>query len=641
MNDYRGRGTPRCTDHYISDYYTKEKHQSHCRGDVWAERVHLHKPVQDWEIVPVSPGSECFYIINPNKPELCWRYLSAQEACDEKYLKLVGADATEGLRQWRFIGDIQESVSGLPSPSPSPSPSPAPSSSGSCQDTCDAPTTDEFTKLQGIVDSLGSSLKEIQDVLQGEVPALSTKLDNLEKQVAAMPICSCPTPTPTPTPTPSPSPSPSPSPNPSPSPSPDPPTPPSKPQSVSIISSQSGSLTIGWTDGTPAGNPQEYYKAFCVNAGGSCSDTPVGIPATGLPKFNINHEIKGLNKATTYDCFVVAYNSVGEVCSDKATGTTKTTITEYGTPEGIVLYKTSQNEYVAWIKDYNMKVTPNPSRLTYCTVNKATWQFLGCSYFYNSDLRGPSGVVIYQPPTGSPQDKPLVISVQAGTGNTFTCVLDEKYGIDYVSGPNNLNQPGARDIALYKPSGGSTTYAYVSDNYGGSAYKEIVKYPLDSFGGNGGKIVTQGAATKGDIWGMYVDESNHRLYYVVAGGTDTSYVCALSTSNGDVTSCQQAYPSGTPYLDVPKDILIDSTSTYAYISDQKGIMLCDVNSADGKLTNPRTTGSGFNQPYGMEITPDNTKMYVVSTTGGPGEAGGYVSLCSINGDGTLSSCTIM
>jgi len=377
-----------------------------------------------------------------------------------------------------------------------------------------------------------------------------------------------------------------------------------------------------------------------------------GIPKNGLPINQGSETIRGLTKDTTYSCFVVAYNTAGQVCSDAASGLSKTksTITEYGTPEGIALYKTNKNQYVAWITDYNTKVTPNPSRLTYCTVDSTSWQFLGCSYVYNSDLKGPSGIVLYQPPSGSLQTKPLLISIQVTIGNSLSCVLDETYGINDACGLNNLNFPGARDIALY--TAGGKTYAYTTDKYGGSGTAEIVKYEIDSFGDNGGRVQTQTNVSPADIWGIYVAQNQNRLYYV-ASTNQKAFVCDLDTNSGSVlAACQEAYPAppATPLLGFAKDILLDdNTPQHAYISDQNGIILCNVNSGDGKLSTCQSTGTGFDYPYGMYIVPgaSNTpntgnKMYVVSTRGSPGEAGGSVSICDrdIN-TGVLSSCQVM
>ena len=124
MNYYTGKGEPKCKDYYMADYYDKK---GACSDDPWAERVHLHKEAQEWTLYPVPDRDECFYIVNDNKPEGCWRFLSARKDCDDPYVRLAAGDDGSGNQRWKLV-HVDPSPPPSPSPpSPSPSPSPVPS----------------------------------------------------------------------------------------------------------------------------------------------------------------------------------------------------------------------------------------------------------------------------------------------------------------------------------------------------------------------------------------------------------------------------------------------------------------------------------------------------------------------------------
>ena len=122
MNYYTGKGVreTKCKDYYMADYYDKK---GACSDDPWAERVHLHKEAQEWTLSPVPTRDECFYIVNNNKPEGCWRYLSARNDCNDPYVRLAAGDDGSGNQRWKLV---RVDPSPPPSPSPSPSPSPVP-----------------------------------------------------------------------------------------------------------------------------------------------------------------------------------------------------------------------------------------------------------------------------------------------------------------------------------------------------------------------------------------------------------------------------------------------------------------------------------------------------------------------------------
>lgn len=105
-NYYGGSGTVRCVDHYIADYSEKK---DACKESEWADRVHLHKDRVKWTLKPVT-GTECFNVINAEKPSGCLRYLSAQTNCNNRYLHLTGSDTGSGLERWKFvkIGEVPE-----------------------------------------------------------------------------------------------------------------------------------------------------------------------------------------------------------------------------------------------------------------------------------------------------------------------------------------------------------------------------------------------------------------------------------------------------------------------------------------------------------------------------------------------------
>ena len=133
-NDY---SQAKCTNHYIDDYSEKK---DACKGTVWSDRVHLHKFPGEWTIKPAKgTNGKCFNIINHEKPVGCLRYLSANDNCKERHLKLVAKDDGQGLQQWKLVR-----VGGS-SPSPSLPGSTCVSTGPACADCCKS----KFEKMDG------------------------------------------------------------------------------------------------------------------------------------------------------------------------------------------------------------------------------------------------------------------------------------------------------------------------------------------------------------------------------------------------------------------------------------------------------------------------------------------------------------
>ena len=83
-------------------------------------------------------------------------------------------------------------------------------------------------------------------------------------------------------------------------------------------SSDGNNATIGWNDSDPSGDPLEEYFINCVLDGETCDE--VGITAgpfnaTGTAGALNSGDITGLADATTYNCYVIASNDAGDVCS--------------------------------------------------------------------------------------------------------------------------------------------------------------------------------------------------------------------------------------------------------------------------------------------------------------------------------------
>lgn len=112
-NYYTGSGEPRCKNHYLADYSEKK---DACKDSEWADRVHLHKDRVKWTLKEVKGTGGCFNIINDEKPAGCLRYLSAQENCDDRYLKLVGKDDGSGLQRWKLEKVGSPTKPSVPSP---------------------------------------------------------------------------------------------------------------------------------------------------------------------------------------------------------------------------------------------------------------------------------------------------------------------------------------------------------------------------------------------------------------------------------------------------------------------------------------------------------------------------------------------
>lgn len=73
-----------------------------------------------------------------------------------------------------------------------------------------------------------------------------------------------------------------------------------------------------WTDGS-AGDPQETYSLKCVASGSLCTATAVGTVPDGLYRGDgaaySGAPVSELTPGVDYDCFVLAINSVEQVCS--------------------------------------------------------------------------------------------------------------------------------------------------------------------------------------------------------------------------------------------------------------------------------------------------------------------------------------
>ena len=93
---------------------------------------------------------------------------------------------------------------------------------------------------------------------------------------------------------------------------------PGAPTSVVTTALTATSWVPTWTDGS-LGNPQETYTLKCVASGSLCTATAVGTPVTGIARgagsTYSGTAVTGLTPATSYDCFVIAVNSVQDVCS--------------------------------------------------------------------------------------------------------------------------------------------------------------------------------------------------------------------------------------------------------------------------------------------------------------------------------------
>lgn len=101
------------------------------------------------------------------------------------------------------------------------------------------------------------------------------------------------------------------------------------PSNLQEASISNETVTIDWTDGLE-GNPVETYTVKCVQGTGT-SCTSSGAETTGLSRGSQQGTVYGLTPNTTYECWVIAENQVGSVCS--ASPLQITTWIEAGQPD--------------------------------------------------------------------------------------------------------------------------------------------------------------------------------------------------------------------------------------------------------------------------------------------------------------------
>lgn len=88
------------------------------------------------------------------------------------------------------------------------------------------------------------------------------------------------------------------------------------PSNVDIAGRTGTSLIVSWEDNMRRGNPEEVYDIRCVTPGSPCLSTPA---LTGGP-FQREYPFRNLGAITlvpgdVYDCYIVAINPTGLVCS--------------------------------------------------------------------------------------------------------------------------------------------------------------------------------------------------------------------------------------------------------------------------------------------------------------------------------------
>jgi len=94
-------------------------------------------------------------------------------------------------------------------------------------------------------------------------------------------------------------------------------TPAGKPTDVATdaLLSDATSWYVDWKDGA-VGDPQETYTLKCVAQDAGCQAT-TEAETTGIVRGTESGEVDGLSVGTAYDCYVIAVNAAGSVCSDK------------------------------------------------------------------------------------------------------------------------------------------------------------------------------------------------------------------------------------------------------------------------------------------------------------------------------------
>eukprot|EP00889_Picochlorum_renovo_P002829 jgi/Picre1/29859/NNA_005241.t1 len=136
---------------------------------------------------------------------------------------------------------------------------------------------------------------------------------------------------------------------------------------------------VTWDDGA-LGNPEENYSVNCVDSSGSTKCTDSGIQVTDISRGTEFANVTGLDPNTTYSCWVIAENIVGNVCSPLPV--TNRTWIQAGEPTSFVQGQIdSTSVEFSWVD--GLEGYPSETYSITCTTNTAA-----------TDCTNPGGTVV-------------------------------------------------------------------------------------------------------------------------------------------------------------------------------------------------------------------------------------------------------
>ncbi|KAI8103421.1 hypothetical protein M9435_004760 [Picochlorum sp. BPE23] len=156
---------------------------------------------------------------------------------------------------------------------------------------------------------------------------------------------------------------------------------------------------VTWGDGA-LGNPEENYTVNCVDSSGSTKCTDSGIQVTDISRGTEFANVTGLDPNTTYSCWVIAENIVGNVCSQLPV--TNRTWIQAGEPTSFVQGQIgSTSVEFSWLD--GLEGYPSETYSIICTTNTAA-----------TDCTNPGGTVVEESGIGAGVENGVVTGLSAG-----------------------------------------------------------------------------------------------------------------------------------------------------------------------------------------------------------------------------------
>ncbi len=121
--------------------------------------------------------------------------------------------------------------------------------------------------------------------------------------------------------------------------------------------------------------------------------------------------------------------------------------------------------------------------------------------------------------------------------------------------------------------------------------------------------------------------ANTAKYAYIGSYSGGVYKCSINSSSGALSNCTQMVST----IAQVEAVFMFNGKAYLSSGSANAIYLCDIDGSSGDLSNCNKTGSGFSSPKGVIVS--GATAYVAN-----GGSGGFIKKCSLNNDGSLSSC---